>query len=172
MISEKLVEALNKQINEELYSSYLYWSMASWFESQNLPGFANWMKVQSEEEYMHARKFYDYINSAGGRVIFKEIKTPQAEWKSIEDVFSATLEHEKYISECINNLASLSLDERSHATMSFLQWFIDEQVEEVAIADQILQEIRMVGDNKQGIFMIDREMKGRAPVMQDLSGQA
>ena len=168
MLSKKLEEALNNQINEELYSSYLYWSMASWFESQNLSGFANWMKIQSEEEYLHARKFYEYINNAGGRVVFEAIKTPQKEWNNIEEIFQDTFDHENHITNCVNELASLAIDEKDHATNSFLRWFVDEQVEEVAIADQILHEIKMIGENKQGIFMLDREMKSRAPVIPDI----
>ncbi len=165
MLSDKLEKAINKQINEELYSSYLYWSMASWFESKNLSGFANWMRIQSEEEYLHARKFYDFVFTAGGRVVFEEIKAPQKEWDSIEEVFQDTYNHEVFITNCINDLATLAMDDKNHATASFLKWFIDEQVEEVATADQILQEIKMIGDHKQGIFMLDREMKGRAPVL-------
>lgn len=165
MISKKLEEALNKQINEELYSSYLYWAMASWFDSKNLAGFANWTRIQSEEEYLHARKFYDYVNHARGRVVFQAIKQPQENWDSIEEVFQAIYDHEIFISNCINDLASLAMDERDHATISFLKWFIDEQVEEVSTADQILQEIKMIGDHKQGIFMLDRELKARPQVL-------
>ncbi len=165
MISKKLVEALNKQINEELYSSYLYWSMASWCEGANLPGFANWMKVQSEEEYLHSRKFYDYITQSGGQVEFQEIKKPKAEWKSVEDIFQDTCNHEIYITGCINDLATLAMEEHDHATGSFLKWFIDEQVEEVATADQYLKELKMIAGNKQGLFMLDRELRSRASIM-------
>jgi len=166
MISDKLVKALNKQVNEELFSSYLYLSMAAYFESKNLAGFANWMKIQSEEEYLHARKFFDYINTAGGRVELESIKKPQIDWDSVRQVFQETYDHEVYITTCINNLATLAQEEKDHATLSFLKWFIDEQVEEVATADQLLEEIKMIGDNKHGLFMLDRELKGRAPVIQ------
>jgi len=165
MVNKKIEKALNKQINEELYSSYLYWSMSAYFESINLAGFANWMKVQAEEEYLHARKFYDYLVKAGGRAVLGGIKEPKTEWKSVENVFQETLDHEKYITDCINNLVSLSLEERDHATNSFLQWFVDEQVEEVSTADQLLHEIQMIGDNKQGLFMLDREFKSRAGII-------
>ncbi|NLJ06691.1 MAG: ferritin [Sphingobacteriales bacterium] len=168
MIKEKMEKALNRQINEELYSSYLYWAMAAYFESKNLTGFANWTKIQAEEEYLHARKFYDYMIAAGGRVVFDEIKKPKTKWSSIENVFEEILQHEVHITECINDLASLAGEEKDHATASFLKWFIDEQVEELAAAEQILHEVRMVGDNKQGIFMLDREMKARQSIFPSL----
>lgn len=169
MLKEKIEKALIKQINEELYSSYLYWSMSSFFESKNLVGFANWMKVQSEEEYLHARKFYNYIISAGGRVLLEGIKTPKTEWTTIVEVFNETLEHEIFITNCINDLVSLALEEKDHATNSFLQWFVDEQVEEVSTAEQILHEVNMIADNKQGLFMLDREFKSRISIIPDIT---
>jgi len=161
MIKEKMEKALNRQINEELFSSYLYWSMAAYFESKNLTGFANWTKIQAEEEYLHARKFYDYLISAGGRVIFESIATPKSEWNSIEEAFEEVLSHETHITECINNLVSLAIDERDHASNSFLKWFVDEQVEEMATAEQLLHEIKMISDSKAGIYMLDKELKAR-----------
>lgn len=164
MIQNEMEKALNRQINEELFSSYLYWAMAAYFESKNLTGFANWTKVQAEEEYLHARKFYDYVISVGGRVIFKEIKQPQHEWDSIENVFEEILKHEKHVTSSINELATLAHELKDHATVSFLKWFIDEQVEEIATAEQLLHEVKMVGDSKQGIFMLDRELKARQSI--------
>ncbi|MBT3302738.1 MAG: ferritin [Bacteroidetes bacterium] len=169
MIKEKIENALNKQINEELYSSYLYWSMSSYFESINLSGFANWMKVQAEEEYLHARKFYNYLVSTGGRAIFESIKAPKKEWNSIVEIFEETLEHEIFITNCINDLVTLALDERDHATNSFLTWFVDEQVEEVATAEQVLHEVKMIADSKQGLFLLDREFKTRPGVIADIA---
>ncbi|MBC8344598.1 MAG: ferritin [Bacteroidetes bacterium] len=169
MIKKKIEKALIKQINEELYSSYLYWSMSSYFESKNLPGFANWMKVQSEEEYLHARKFYNYLISAGGRVLLDGIKTPKTDWESVESVFKETLDHEIFITNCINDLVTLALEEKDHATNSFLQWFVDEQVEEVSTAEQILHEVKMVAGNSQGLFMLDREFKSRAGIIPDIA---
>jgi len=165
MIKKKLVEALNKQINEELYSSFLYWSMAAYFEDQNLTGFANWTKIQAEEEYLHARKFYDYMVHVGGKVLFDKINAPKTDWKNIEDVFQDVLNHEIHITECINNLMTLANKENDHATASFLKWFVDEQVEEISNAEQLLHEIKMIGENKQGIFMLDRELKARPAVI-------
>ncbi|MFC2114680.1 ferritin [Bacteroidota bacterium] len=165
MINKKVEEALNKQINEELYSSYLYWSMSAYFESVNLAGFANWMKVQAEEEYLHARKFYDYLIKAGGRAKMDAIKGPKTEWKSVVEVFQETLDHEIFITNCINDLTSLCQEVKDHATSSFLRWFVDEQVEEVSTADQLLHEIKMIGDNQQGLFMLDREFKSRTGII-------
>lgn len=165
MLKPKIEKALNNQLNKELYSSYLYLSMSAYFESINLTGMANWMKIQSDEEYIHARKFYEYINEAGGRVTLDTIDKPKTEWKNVIDVFEETLEHEIHITEKINDLVSLALDEKDHATNSFLQWFVDEQVEEISVADQILNDVKMVAENKNGLFLIDRELKGRASVL-------
>jgi ferritin len=133
--------------------------MSAYFESLNLAGFANWMKVQAEEEYLHARKMYNYLVNAGGRAIFGGIKEPKFEWTSVVEVFEETLEHEIYITKCINDLATLANEEKDHATSSFLRWFVDEQVEEVATSEQILHEVKMISENKQGLFMLDREFK-------------
>ncbi len=167
-MKEKIEKALNKQLNEEFYSFYLYMSMSAYLESINLPGFANWMKVQSEEEFLHARKFYDYIIHAGGRVTLEAIKKPKSEWNSVTEVFEDTYNHEVYITQCINELADLASTEKDHATLSFLKWFIDEQVEEVATAEQYLQELKMIDENKQGLFMLDREMRTRASIIPPL----
>jgi len=130
MISKKIEKALNKQINAELYSAYLYLSMVAYFESVNLPGFANWMKVQTQEELMHAMKIYDFVNERGGRVVLKAIEAPPTEWDSPLDAFEATYKHEQKVTGLINNLVNLAIEEKDHATSSFLQWFVNEQVEE------------------------------------------
>jgi ferritin len=165
MLSEKMEKALNKQINEELFSSYLYLSMSAYFEKHNLAGFANWMKIQSEEEYMHARKIFDYTVEAGGKVELEAIKKPQTDWENIESIFQDTYDHEVFITQCINDLVTLAQEEKDHATNSFLQWFVDEQVEEVSTSEQILHEVKMIGDHNHGIFMLDREMKSRPPAI-------
>ena len=169
MIKKKIEDALNKQINEELFSSYLYWAMAAWFEDMNLAGFANWTKIQAEEEYLHARKFYNYMTEVGGRVVFDKIEAPKKEWKNIEEAFADVLKHEIHITDCINNLMTLAQKENDHATASFLKWFVDEQVEEVSTADQLLHEVKMIADNKQGIFILDRELKVRPSVIPDIT---
>lgn len=161
MINPKMEEALNLQINKEIYSSYLYLSMSAFLERQSLNGFANWMKIQSQEEYVHAMKFYAYLLQKGGKITLLEINQPKTDWKSVLEVFEDTYTHEQTVTESIDNLVNLAFDVRDHATNSFLQWFVNEQVEEEANATKILDELRMVADNKTGLFMIDREMAQR-----------
>ena len=161
MLSERMMKALNKQLNAELYSAYLYLSMAAYFESKNLKGFANWMRVQAQEELMHAMKFFDYINERRGRVYLEAIEKPSIEWKSPLDVFEATYEHEVKVTSMINDLVNMSMEEKDHATYNMLQWFVAEQVEEEASADEIRQQLRMIKEDGRGIMMLDRELKQR-----------
>lgn len=161
MINPKIEAALNKQLNEEFYSSYLYLSMSAFFERLNLAGFANWMKVQSQEEYSHAMKFYTYLMQKGGTAVLEQINKPVATWDSTLAVFEATYKHEQHISECVNSLVDLALEVRDHATNSFLAWFVNEQVEEEANVTKLIEELKMVGDNKTGLFMMDRELAQR-----------
>ncbi len=161
MLSAKMQEALNAQINAELYSSYLYLSMAAYFEAQNLLGFANWMHVQSREETMHGMKFYKFINDRRGRVNLLPIDGPKTEWKSPVKVFEDSLHHEQKVTGLINALVDLALSESDHATNSFLQWFVDEQVEEEANVDAVIQDLKRVGESAQGLFLLDRELAGR-----------
>jgi len=155
-----MLEALNKQINEELYSSYLYLSMSAWFENIGLKGFANWMKVQAKEELGHAMKFYKYIISRGGRVQLHEIKAPPHEWQSPLHAFEETLKHEKHITECINKLVELAEEEKDRATFNMLQWFVDEQVEEEANDEEIIAKLKMI-EGSNGIFMLDNQLAQR-----------
>lgn len=161
MISDKMQEALNGQLNAELYSSYLYLSMAAYFLDLNLGGFANWMRVQAQEEDMHAMKFYNFINERGGRVLLKPIDGPPTEWNSPLAAFEAVLEHEQKVTGLINELVELALAEHDHATNIFLQWFVTEQVEEEDSANDVIQQIKMVGEAKGGLFMLDRELGQR-----------
>ena len=161
MISEKMQEALNGQLNAELYSSYLYLSMAAYFQDLNMPGFANWMRVQAQEEDSHAMKFYNFINERGGRVILKSIDGPPTEWDSPLAAFEAVLEHEQKVTGLINDLVELALAEHDHATNIFLQWFVTEQVEEEDSANDVIQQIKMIGEAKSGLFMLDRELGQR-----------
>lgn len=161
MIKPKILNILNKQINEELYSSYLYLSMSSYFSSLNLDGFAKWMRMQSQEENAHGMKIYDYILQRDGKVVLTKIETPKAIWKSPLEVFQETLKHEQHISSCIHNIVNLAIQEKDHATTQFFQWFVGEQVEEEANAASILDKVNMVGDNKGGLYMLDREMGQR-----------
>ncbi len=161
MLNEKMQKALNEQLNAEMYSSYLYLSMAAYFQSINLSGFATWMRVQMQEEMVHAMKFYDFINERGGRVNLKPIQGPPAEWKSPLAAFEAALEHEQKVTGLINGLMDLAIEGRDHATQIFLQWFVTEQVEEEDSATEVIQKIKLMGDAQGGMFMIDRELGQR-----------
>jgi len=161
MIKEKMQEALNQQVNAELYSSYLYLSMAAYFESINLKGFASWMRVQTQEELVHAMKFYDFIIERGGKVLLSSIEGPPTEWVSPLAIFEHAYEHEQKVTGLINKLVDLSADEQDHATSNFLQWFVAEQVEEEASADEVVQKIKLMGDASGGLFMLDRELAQR-----------
>jgi len=162
MLSAKMQDALNAQINAELYSSYLYLSMAAYFEAQNLMGFANWMHVQAREENMHAMKFYTFVNDRRGRVLLTAIDGPQTEWPSALAVFEESLHHEQKVTGLINKLVDLAIQESDHATQSFLKWFLDEQVEEEANVDNVIQDLKRIGESGQGLFLLDRELAGRA----------
>jgi ferritin len=161
MLDKKMETALNKQLNAELYSSYLYLSMSAYFQSINLPGFATWMRVQAQEELVHGMKFYDFINERGGRVTLHQIEGPPTEWSSPIDVFENTYKHEQKVTGLINDLVNLAVEARDHATNIFLQWFVTEQVEEEASADEVAQRLKLMGDTKGGLFMLDREMGQR-----------
>lgn len=163
MISEKMAAAINKQINEELFSAYLYASMSNYFEHMGLRGFAQWMRVQTDEELAHARKFRDYLVNRGAKVTLGEIKAPQAEWKSPLAAFEAAYKHEGHITDCINKLSSLSQKETDHASHAFLEWFVEEQVEEEANVDQVVQQLKLVEGAPGAMFILDREMATRTP---------
>jgi ferritin len=154
-------EALNGQINAELYSAYLYLSMESYFRSLNLSGFANWMRVQVQEELMHAIKIYDFVNECGGRVTLKAIEGPPTKWESPLAVFEAVYAHEQKVTGLINELVDLAIKEKDHATNTFLQWFVNEQVEEEDSADQVVQKLKMIKNDPGGLFLVDRELGQR-----------
>ena len=161
MIKEKIQDALNEQINAELYSSYLYLSMSAYFESINLKGCANWMRVQTQEELVHAMKFYDYLIERGGKVVLSSIESPPTEWPSPLAIFEQAYQHEQKVTGLINGLVDLAIAEKDHATNNFLQWFVSEQVEEEASADEVVQKIKLMGDAHGVIFMLDRELAQR-----------
>jgi ferritin len=162
MLSKKMQNALNDQINAELFSSYLYLSMAAYFEAQNLMGFANWMHVQAREENVHAMKFYRFVNDRRGQVLLQPIEGPQTDWDSPLAVFEESLHHEQKVTGLINKLVDLAIKESDHATNSFLKWFLDEQVEEEANVDMVIQDLKRIGDSGQSLFLLDRELAGRA----------
>jgi ferritin len=163
MLKEKVLKALNEQVNAEQYSALLYLSMSAWFEDKGLPGFANWMYVQYQEELTHANKIFKYIVERSGKAEVKAIKQMPADFESVLEVVEKTLEHEQHVSKLINNLVDVASEERDHATQSFLQWFVDEQVEEEANVTEILDSLKLIeGEGKgNGLFMLDRELRQR-----------
>ncbi|WP_297439349.1 ferritin [Thermococcus sp.] len=172
MLSERMLKALNEQLNRELYSAYLYFSMAAYFEDMNLEGFANWMKAQAEEELGHALRFYNYIYDRNGRVELKEIEKPPKEWDSPLAAFEAAYEHEKFITRHIHELAALAEEEKDYSTRAFLEWFINEQVEEEANVKKIVDKLKFAKDSPQVIFMLDQELGQRQPQLPGLLLQA
>ncbi|MFW6276718.1 MAG: ferritin [Bacteroidota bacterium] len=165
MIKEIIQEAINRQIVREMYSSNLYLAMAAYYASINLNGFANWMHVQAEEETQHALKFYDYLIDRGCQVKIGRIEAPPSQWDSPLHAFQNALEHEQKVTQWIYELADLAIDERDHATSSLLQWFIDEQVEEEATTGEMVDRLKLAGDSKGGLFMLDNELKQRNKVV-------
>jgi len=161
MISEKMQAAFCEQINKELYSEYLYLSMASYFDDLGLKGFANWMRVQVKEERTHALMMYTYVYDVGGKVTLLPIDGPPTEFASPTDVYAQTLEHERFVTSRIHNLVKMAQEENDYASVAFLQWFVTEQVEEEANAKAILDELNLIGGQGQGLLMKDRELAAR-----------
>jgi len=161
VISKTIQDAMNEQIKNELYSAYLYLSMAAYCESINLKGFAHWLRVQNEEETTHAMKFFDFIHDRGGRVTLQAIAQPPTEFKSPLDVFEQTLEHERKVTAMINNIYALAIKENDYASQALLQWFVTEQVEEEKNATEIVEKLKMVGDRGSGLLYLDHELGER-----------
>ncbi len=161
MLNKKLEEALNEQINAELYSSYLYLSMCAYLQAEGFSGMANWMKIQAQEELSHANKLFDYVNERSGRVWLKAIDAVPTEFGGITEVFDEVRQHEAKVTSLINNLMDIAIKENDHATRSFLQWFVDEQVEEEASVQEICDSLKLINGNGHGLLMLDREMKSR-----------
>lgn len=161
MISKKMQDAFNKQINEELFSAYLYQAMSAHFESNNLKGIANWFAVQTKEETAHAKKFYDHILERGGTVVLDAIAKPKSKWNSVLAAFEEAYQHEKHISDCIDKLLKLAQKEGDAASHTMLYWFTDEQVEEEASVSEIIEHLKMIGDSGNGLFMMDKHLGAR-----------
>lgn len=161
MITPKMAEALNKQLNEELYSAYLYLAMSAYASHKGLKGAANWLNVQYQEETMHAEKFYAYIESHGAQVVLDSIAKPPAEYGSLLELFEEVLKHEEKVTGNINELATLASKEGDHATETFLQWFVTEQTEEEESARDIIDRLKLAGDTGLAVFMIDNELASR-----------
>ena len=161
MLKEKVLKAINQQINNEYFSAYLYLLMSAWFYGKGLPGFANWMFIQYQEELAHGNKFFKYVHERGSQVALKPIAQVDTDFESVIAVFEKTLEHEHFITDSINKIQDIAIQESDHATQSFLKWFVDEQVEEEANANEILDTLRLIKGEGNGLFMLDREMRQR-----------
>ncbi|NLJ99600.1 MAG: ferritin [Tissierellia bacterium] len=161
MASEKLLKELNDQFNFELLSGYYYMAMAAYCESEDLSGFANFFIVQAQEEYTHAMKFFDFINDMGGRVTTQAMEEPKNDYDSLVETFEVALDHEKLVTSKINKLMDLAREENNYPSISFLQWFIDEQLEEENSMETILIKLKRMDGNFQGIYMLDKELAAR-----------
>jgi ferritin len=161
MLSKRMSDALNQQVNAELYSAYIYLSMASYLDEAGLPGFAHWMKKQYGEEVEHAMKFYEYINDRSARVVLKAIEQPPVDFKSPLEVFEAALEHEKKVTGMINSLVDIADAEKDKATRVFLHWFVNEQVEEEKSVSDVIGALKLAGDTGHALLMLDKQLGGR-----------
>jgi len=167
MIPKSIQDAINQQIKHEFYSSYLYLSMSAYFETINLPGFARWMRIQSQEEQAHAMRFFDFINDREGSVELQAIDQPPGEFQSPLDVFQQALEHERHVTALIHQLYELAAKENDYPTQARLQWFITEQVEEEKNASQVIERLKMTGGQPAALLILDRELAARGMVDQD-----
>lgn len=161
MLSEKLLGKLNEQITHEFFSAHYYLAMAAYFKKEDLDGFANFFLVQAEEERFHAMKFFEFINDQGAEAIISGFKNPKRDFSSAEEIFELALEHEQLVSSLINELMNIAQEEKHYPSISFLQWFIDEQVEEEASMGKLLSQVKRVGEKGHGILMLDRELASR-----------
>ncbi len=161
MISKKLEKMLNEQYNKEVFSSNLYMSMCSYFLDKELDGFANFFRIQAQEELFHANKQFDFIHEIGGKVEIEAVDKPETKFESTLHVFEVTLKHEKLVTKSINNLLKASLTENDFATHTFLQWFITEQVEEEAQITNLLKKLEMIGDNSSALYLLNTELGQR-----------
>jgi len=172
MLTKKMLETLNYQINREIYSAYLYVSMSSYANFIGLKGMANWFNVQVQEELAHAQLFYNYVNDQSERVILQAIEAPEINFTSPLDLFEKTLAHEKIVTGLINNLITIARDEKDYASDNFLAWFIKEQVEEEANANDLITKLKFIKDDGRGLLMLDAELAQRVFVAPSILQQA
>lgn len=161
MLKPTIEAALNRQLNRELYSSYLYLSMSAYYDAANLPGFGTWLRVQAKEELAHAMKFYDYLSEAGGRPVLDAIEAPPRDWDGPKAAFAEVLAHEQAVTRMIGDLMDLAIGEKDHATVAFLQWFVTEQVEEEKNAGDILAQVEGLGETLGHLFWLDHHLGKR-----------
>lgn len=162
MLTKKLQDALNDQINREFFAEYLYLSMSAYLESIEMEGFANYFNVQAQEEHFHAMKMFNFVHDKGGRVILKSLKEPKASYTSVINVIEESLKHEKYVTKSINELMDTAIKENDHSVKSFLQWYIDEQVEEEATISKLLAKLKLIKGEGLGLLTLDSELLGRS----------
>lgn len=160
-ISPKMQAAINEQINKEIYSAYLYLAMSAHFESVNLPGFANWTRVQFQEEMSHALKFFDYVHARGGQALLQAIAQPETTWKSALEVFNQIYAHEQFVTASIHKLYEVALKEKDYAAQIMLQWFINEQVEEEQNASEIVEQLKLIDAHGTAVLMLDHRLGKR-----------
>ena len=172
MINEKVGKILNEQVNKELYSAYLYLSMSAYFSDLGLLGFANWMRVQFREEQAHAMFIYDFLLDRGEKVILSAIDTPVNTWANPLTVMEEVLKHEIYVTSLINNIVSVAEEVKDRATMSYMNWFVDEQVEEEANAKEIIDKLKLIGDDKSALYLLDKDLSTRVFVQPLIKGNA
>jgi ferritin len=161
MLSAKLEKLLNTQFNLEVFSAYTYLAMAAYMDQRSLDGFSHWMKLQAEEELMHAQKVYDYLTDMGARVVFDPIERPAQDFESVLDVFETALAHEKRLAKELNEISSAASEERDNTSVTFLNWFLSEQVEEVSQTTTICDKLALVGEDGQGLLMLNNELRDR-----------
>lgn len=161
MVSEKIIDLVNQQITKEQYAAQLYLSMSAWFYAQDLDGIGNYFRVQSKEELMHADKMFDYVNDIGGQIILNEVPKPPHEFNNALEIFEKALDHERLVTKSIFNIVKAANEESDFATTSFLQWFINEQVEEESSASTLVSKIKMVKDNPSALYLFDQELAQR-----------
>ena len=161
MINDKVENILNEQVNKELYSAYLYLSMSAYFSDIGLTGFANWMRVQTQEETAHAMLIYDFLVNRGVKIALTPIDAPPDSWKSPLQVMETALEHEVYVTGLINNIVTIAEEAKDRATLSYMNWFIDEQVEEEANAKEIIDKLKLIGEDKSALYLLDKDLSLR-----------
>lgn len=173
MINEKVAKVLIEQVNKELYSAYLYLSMSAYFSDLGLLGFAHWMRIQVQEEQAHGMLMYDFLINRGQRVTLSAIDAPPNNWQNPLSVMEEVLKHEVYVTSLINNIVTVAEEVKDRATISYMTWFIDEQVEEEANAQDIISKLKLIGDDKSALYLLDKDLSARVfnpPVIKPTAG--
>ena len=171
MINQKVGKILNSQVNKELYSAYLYLSMSAYFSDKGLLGFANWMRIQAQEEQAHAMLIYDFLINRGEKVVLTAVDAPPKSWENSLSVMEEVLKHEVYVTGLINNIISIAEEVKDRATISYMNWFIDEQVEEEANSQDIISKLKLIGEDKSALYLLDKDLAARVFVQPTINGK-